>query len=66
MIYKEYADMSKPNELIIDKAEYIKILKEADQLLLHNHDDLATLSLFLIKKALGKDVQGDRIYRPTY
>lgn len=55
MIYKEYADMSKPNELIIPK-----------YYLLPNHDDLTTLSLFLIKKALGKDVQGDRIYRPTY
>ena len=55
MIYKEYADMSKPNELIIPK-----------YYLLPNHDDLATLSLLLIKKVLKQDVQGDRIYRPTY
>jgi len=44
MIKKEYAELNRPNELIIDKAEYIKILKEEDIL------------LFLIKKVLGKDV----------
>jgi len=44
MIKKEYAELNRPSELIVDKAEYIKILKEADYL------------LFLIKKALGKDV----------
>ena len=68
MIKKEYAELNRPSELIIDKAEYIKILKEADHLLLtnydklsklsllSNYDNLPKLSLFLLKKALGKDV----------
>ena len=56
MIKKEYAELNRPSELIVDKAEYIKILKEADYLLLPNYDKLSKLSLFLIKKALGKYV----------
>ena len=58
MIKKEYAELNRPSELIIDKAEYIKrpselIIDKAEYIKILKEADLL---LLLIKKALGKDV----------